>query len=337
MAARDTKPDELDEAIMGLRRKRDQSSPRRGSGVPIGDQVRAVVSNASEAYDALKQEFDTAVAEGRMIILIEPSMIDETAFRDRDEAGFNDDAFARLQADIATNGQIAPVALRRALNDQGRYEVIFGHRRVRACRGLGRQVRAIVLDVDDESLLRRMLVENALREDIAPLEKARHYKQVIDAGIIDRRGLAEILRVSPQQISNITALAAIPDDCLGLLGDWRGLSIATGKSLLGALKIVEFAVPETLREAILDVRGDANRKAQVLIRGLDAPKEPVKSPESGIEIKDRRGRRYGLLTRSGAQWIIRFQPGLDEIVIKEIASRVPEIYDQFSDQAEPET
>ena len=85
-----------------------------------------------------------------------------------------------------------------------------------------------------------------------------------------------------------------------------------------------------MRERVLDVKGDANRRAQVLIRGLTTPEVATKEPEASIEIKDRFGRRYGLLTRSGAQWIIRFQPGLSESAIRRIANQVPEIYEQFS-------
>lgn len=329
MAKEKRQPDELDEAIMGLRRERGNTT-RRGSPVPIGAQVRAVATHTSAAYTELKEKFDAAVADGRMVVLIDTSKVDETAFRDRDEAGFGDEAFSRLQTDIAANGQIAPVALRTSPKDNDRYEVIFGHRRVRACRSLGKDVRAIILDADDNAVLHRMLVENALREDISPLEKARHYKRVLDLGLTDRRGLAETLRVSPQQISNITALAAIPEECLSLLGDWRKLSIGSGKSLLSALKAANFEIPETMRERVLDVKGDANRRAQILIRGLAAPEVATKEPDAGIEIKDRFGRRYGLLTRSGAQWIIRFQPGLSESAIRRIAKQVPEIYEQFS-------
>lgn len=329
MAKEKQAPDELDEAIMGLRRERN-STARRASPVPIGEQVRAVASHTSAAYTDLKEQFDAAVADGRMVVLVDTGKIDETAFRDRHEAGFGDEAFSRLQTDIASNGQIAPVALRASLTEKDRFEVIFGHRRVRACRSLGKDVRAIILNADDHAVLHRMLVENALREDISPLEKARHYKRVLDLGLTDRRGLSEILRVSPQQISNITALAAIPEECLNLLGDWRRLSIGSGKSLLGALKSVNFEIPESMREQVLDVKGDATRRAQFLIRGLTATEVATKEPEAGIEIKDSYGRRYGLLTRSGAQWIIRFQPGLSESAIRRIAKQVPEIYEQFS-------
>ena len=331
MAKSKGQPDELDEAILGLRSER-SGSGRRGSPVPIGEQVRTVAAGTQTAYEELKEKYDSAVSDGRMVILIKPELIDETSFRDRDESGFGDEAFARLQSDIAKNGQIAPVAVRAATENKDRYEVIFGHRRVRACRSLGKDVRAIVLNADDHAVLHRMLVENALREDISPLEKARHYKLVMDSGVTDRRGLAEILRVSPQQISNITALAAIPDDFLSMLGDWRNLSIVNGKALLGALKAAEFAIPDEVRERILDVRGDANKRAQALIRGLAKPEVAVRETSTGTEIKDRQGRRYGLLTRSGAQWIIRFQPGLSDVAIKKIADQVPEIYERFSDQ-----
>lgn len=331
MAKRNQEPDELDEAILGIRQQRSRTSARRGSAVPIGDQVRAVVTSTGEAYESLKKTYDEAVAEGRMVVLLEPSLIDETDLRDRDDAAFGDEAFVRLQADISANGQLTPVALRMSMVDQDRYEVIFGHRRVRACRALGKKVRAIIMKADNHHLLHMMLVENAIREDISPLEKARHYRKILDEGIVDRQGLADLLRVSPQQVSNISVLADIPEGCLEMLGDWRKLSIATGKTLLSALRNADFKIPGTLREQVLNMNGDANRCAQAVIRGLSEPLKKAPEADNNFLIKDQRGRRYGLLTRSGKQWIIRFQPGLDENTIRRIATKVPELYDDMSD------
>ena len=336
VAKQNQEPDELDEAILGIRQRRSRTSARRGSAVPIGDQVRAVVSSTSEAYEEIKKTYDDAVAQGRMVVLIEPSLIDETDLRDRDDASFSDEAFARLQADIAANGQLTPVALRVSSAHVDRYEVIFGHRRVRACRVLGKEVRAIILQADDRQLLLMMLVENAIREDISPLEKARHYRKILDEGVVDRQGLADLLRVSPQQVSNISVLADVPVECLQMLGDWRKLSIGTGKALLSALRNVDFQVPGVLQERVLNISGDANRRAQALTRGLTEPSKKVPETESNFLIRDQRGRRYGLLTRSGKQWIIRFQPGLDEEAIRRIASKVPELYDDMSDGREPD-
>lgn len=331
MAKRNQEPDELDKAILGIRQHRARTGGRRGSAVPIGDQVRAVVSSTSEAYETLKKTYDDAVAEGRMVVLLDPSLIDETDLRDRDDSSFGDEAFARLQADIAANGQVTPVALRKSIVDASRHEVIFGHRRVRACRALGKQVRAIILKADNHHLLHLMLVENAIREDISPLEKARHYRKILDEGIVDRQGLADLLRVSPQQVSNISVLADIPVECLEMLGDWRKLSIGTGKSLLSSLRNANFRIPNALRERALNTSGDANRRAQTLIHGLAEPLKKALETDNNFLIKDQRGRRYGLLTRSGKQWIIRFQPGLDEDTIRRIATKVPELYDDMSD------
>jgi len=334
MAKQNQEPDELDEAILGIRQRRSRTSGRRGSAVPIGGQVRAVVSSTSEAYEELKKNYDDAVAEGRMVVLVEPSLIDETVLRDRDDASFGDEAFARLQADIAANGQLTPVALRVSSAGADRYDVIFGHRRVRACRALGKQVRAIILEADDRHLLHMMLVENAIREDISPLEKARHYRKILDEGVVDRQGLADLLRVSPQQVSNISVLAEIPSEHLQILGDWRRLSIATGKALLSALRKANFQIPSALQERVLSISGDANRRAQALMRGLTEPSKTAAETDSNFLIRDKRGRRYGLLTRSGKQWIIRFQPGLDDDAIRRIASKVPELYDDMSDGRE---
>jgi ParB family chromosome partitioning protein len=115
------------------------------------------------------------------VIEVAPAEIADSAHRDRDERAFGDAAFLELVASIRDEGQIAPVALRRL--PAGGYETVFGHRRVRACRTLGRKVRAVVLDGDDKALVRRMLVENAVRRDLSPIEKARAWQRLLASGL----------------------------------------------------------------------------------------------------------------------------------------------------------
>lgn len=314
---------ELDAAIADLGRgaaPAAQTRSRRGI-VPISEQVREVARATGEAYEGLKAEMERAAAEGRLVVEVEPAEIVDSAHRDRDERAFSDAAFLELVASIREEGQIAPVALR-ALPGGG-YETVFGHRRVRACRTLGRKVRAVVLEGDDKALVRRMLIENAVRRDLSPIEKARAWQRLLASGLFTRQELGATLQVTPQQISNVTALAALPAELLDLVGDWRELGINAGRRLLAAWEGAGKALPPDLAERIRAAGGGAAKRAQLLTQGLIAAGREEGGDSEVIRARD--GRKLARLTRAGGQLVLRFQPDLDEALVRAFARRLPEL------------
>ncbi len=82
-------------------------------------------------------------------------------------------------------GVILPVIVRQA--DEGGYEMISGHRRMRACELAGIDtIPAIVRDVDRDTAIIMMVDSNLQRENILPSEKAKAYKMKLEA--IKRQG-----------------------------------------------------------------------------------------------------------------------------------------------------
>ena len=218
------------------------------------------------------------------------------------------------------------MALRR--RGEEAYEVVFGHRRVRACRALGRKVRAVIVTADDKELVRRMLAENAIRRDLSPIEKARAWQLLIDEGGFSRQELAQILKVTPQQVSNVIGLASLPEALLALLGDWRGLSINEGRRLLGAYEAAGRRLPAGLDAGL---KGDAKARARQLQQRLTAPVEEnafSRSP-AGTVIRDRQGRKLARLSRAGAQLVLRFRPDLDPALIERLAARLPDLIEEL--------
>jgi ParB family chromosome partitioning protein len=337
MPAGNRAPDDLDAAILGLRQQRAASGteprpPRRAALVPISAEVARVGEHTADAYARLKAEMEEAVASGRMVAEIDPGRIVDSVWRDRGEAAFADEAFLRLCQSMREQGQLNPVGLRRLPQPGGpdRYEIVFGHRRVRAARVAGLPVRAVVLDSDDRALVARMLVENAVRTDLSPFEKAQHYRRLLDEGLFSRAELAELLGVSPQAISNVAALAELPPAVLRLLGDPRQLGINAGQRLLAAVRDLD-RLPAAIERRVEALPEDARLRAARLTQWL--AEAPGQGEGTGFVIRDRQGRRYGRLSRSGRQLLIRFQPGLDEAVIQRLAERIPELYAELAEPA----
>ena len=92
----------------------------------------------------------------------------------------DDDAMKETVQSVKEYGVIMPVLVRP--NEEGGYEMISGHRRMRACELAGIDtIPAIVRDVDRDTAIIMMVDSNLQRENILPSEKAKAYKMKLDA------------------------------------------------------------------------------------------------------------------------------------------------------------
>ncbi|WP_075877872.1 ParB/RepB/Spo0J family partition protein [Merdibacter massiliensis] len=86
-----------------------------------------------------------------------------------------------LMTSIKSNQIIEPLIVRPVLSG-GKYEVISGHRRLDALKGLGiNEVPVIVKNLSDEEAIIMMVDSNLKRENILPSEKAYAYKMKLKA------------------------------------------------------------------------------------------------------------------------------------------------------------
>jgi ParB family chromosome partitioning protein len=97
----------------------------------------------------------------------------------------DDDSMKETVQSVKEYGVIMPVIVRPT--DDGGYEMISGHRRIRACELAGIDtIPAIVRNVDRDTAIIMMVDSNLQRENILPSEKAKAYKMKLDA--IKRQG-----------------------------------------------------------------------------------------------------------------------------------------------------
>jgi len=76
-----------------------------------------------------------------------------------------------LTESIREQGLIVPIKIR---PKDGQYEIVYGHRRVEACRLAGLvEIECIVEELDDGEALSQALTENVVREEVNPYEIAQ--------------------------------------------------------------------------------------------------------------------------------------------------------------------
>ena len=99
-------------------------------------------------------------------------------------------------------------------NEEGGYEMISGHRRMRACELAGMDtIPAIVREVDRDTAIIMMVDSNLQRENILPSEKAKAYKMKLEA--IKRHGQRTDLtsaQLGPKLIEAKNSAATVAQD-----------------------------------------------------------------------------------------------------------------------------
>ena len=97
----------------------------------------------------------------------------------------DDESMDELVASIKENGVLSPVVARP--HPEGGYEILSGHRRVRASELAGKdEVPVVVKDLDDDTAIILLVDSNLQREHILPSEKAKAYQMKLEA--MNRQG-----------------------------------------------------------------------------------------------------------------------------------------------------
>ena len=147
---------------------------------------------------------------------LDPQRIRASRWANRHANALADKAFEELKADIASSGtNVQPVCVRAlpaGTDPAADYELVFGHRRHRACLELGIPVQAIIADIDDKGLFEAMERENRARKNLSAWEQGMMYRRALDNGLYaSQRKLAEAVGVDLSLISKSLALARLPD------------------------------------------------------------------------------------------------------------------------------
>lgn len=123
-----------------------------------------------------QEQRDEASREKVLDILLS----DIDAFPDHPFQVKNDEAMLGMVDSVRAVGVQTPAVIR--LKDDGRYELISGHRRKMACELAGLTVMpCIVRELNHDEAIIAMVDANLQREVILPSEKARSYKMKLDA------------------------------------------------------------------------------------------------------------------------------------------------------------
>lgn len=171
--------------------------------------------------------------------LLDPRKIKPSQWANRHEDTFQTQEFIDLRAEIGNSGgNVQAIKVRPLPNDlieQGHrknalplpktsekggvepfnppyeYEIVFGHRRHRACLDLGIPVLALIEESTEQELFIDMDRENRLRADLSPWEQGMMYAKALDKGLFSSNArLASAVGRDTGVIGKALSLARLP-------------------------------------------------------------------------------------------------------------------------------
>lgn len=121
---------------------------------------------------------------------------------------FENEKIQELAVSIQQNGLLQPIVVRPY---QGKYQIVVGERRYRACLLASiEEVPCIVQNYDEQQTATAAIVENIQRENLSAIEEALAYQQILDSQDLTQEELAEKVGKKQSTIANKLRLLQLP-------------------------------------------------------------------------------------------------------------------------------
>ena len=150
--------------------------------------------------------------------------------RDQPRKHFDEEALQALAASIEQHGLIQPLLVEPL--ESGRYRIIAGERRWRACRIAGvSEVPAVVRTVTKQQNMEIALIENLQREDLNPIEEAQGYRSLQEVYHLTQEQIASSVGKSRPAVANALRLLSLPEQIMDFVAGGE-LSTGHAKALM---------------------------------------------------------------------------------------------------------
>ena len=210
-----------------LRAARLRARPILGAPELIKNPSTTPVGALGQSLSEFKAQSERAIAierqlaEGQIIVDLDPAQIDPSFVVDRMPSTL--EAHSKLVEAIREHGQQVPILVRPHPAETGRYQVAYGHRRLRVAAELKRTVRAVVRTLTDDELVIAQGQENNERQDLSFIEKSRFGRRLEERGF-RRDTIMTALSVYKSDLSNmLSVISRIPEGIIEAIGAAPGI------------------------------------------------------------------------------------------------------------------
>jgi ParB family chromosome partitioning protein len=301
-------------------------SPLRAASGAVKAMGLSLNTIAREAEEA--RHLRQALEEGERVLSLPTSRIEGSFVSDRLSVGEVDDPqFAELVESMRESGQQVPILVRPHPSEEGRFQVAYGHRRLRAAAALGIEVKALVRSLTDDQLVLAQGKENAERRNLSFIERAVFARTLVSRGF-ERRLIGDALAVQKSELSRLLQVAdGVPEAVIRAIGPapkagrerWMKLV-----DLFGVKGAPDAAADEASRATFR--ASDTDRRFELVLARLS---QPAKAPEKTSEPTDLLapgGRVFAGYKRQGRVVRIDFAKDVDEAFLDALSEHVRQAY-----------
>jgi ParB family chromosome partitioning protein len=185
-----------------------------GNSEQISPEVAAPQYSPRGAIGAVSRSIE--LLKSQSLMDLDPDLIDAPLVTDRLEESI--EQFEAFAQQIKEHGQQVPILVRPHPSIEGRYQIAYGRRRLRAVKAAGVLVKAAVKPLTDEELVLAQGQENSARQDLSFIERAL-YAVELEANGFSRQVIMAALGVDKTGLSRlITSASQIPADIIRAIG-----------------------------------------------------------------------------------------------------------------------
>ena len=146
---------------------------------------------------------------------------------------FEKEALDELKNSIKERGIIQPLIVRKSDDQDDKFELIAGERRLQAAQSAGlHEVPVVIIEADNLKSLELAIIENVQRKDLNPVEEAESYNNLIQNFGYDHEKVSQFIGKSRSHISNSIRLLSLPEKILDLIRNNK-ISQGHAKVLVG--------------------------------------------------------------------------------------------------------
>lgn len=301
-------------------------SPLRAASGAVKAMGLSLNTIAREAEEA--RHLRQALEEGERVLSLPTSRIEASFVSDRLSAGEIDDPqFAELVESMRDSGQQVPILVRPHPAEEGRFQVAYGHRRLRAAATLGIEVKALVRALSDDQLVLAQGKENAERRNLSFIERAVFARTLV-ARSFDRRLIGDALAVQKSELSRLLQVAdGVPETVILAIGP----APKAGRERW--MKLVELFGTKGASEAAADEIGratfrtaDTDRRFELVLARLAQPAVASGKASEPMTLLAPSGHVFAGYKRQGRVVRLDFAKDVDEAFLDALAEHVRQAY-----------
>ena len=159
--------------------------------------------------------------EGASVVELDTNLVDTSFVSDRMSG--SDEAYTELLEAIRERGQDTPILVRPHPEDENRYMVVFGHRRLRVAKELGKPVKAVIKKLDDAVHVIAQGQENSARDNLSFIEKAVFAQKLIDLGYEREVVQAALSTDNPMLTRMLSVTKRVPASIIEAIGSAKNV------------------------------------------------------------------------------------------------------------------